>query len=413
MFQALAIPDFRLLWIANLIAAFAMQMQMVARGWLIYDITESPLALTWVVLSFMLPSLVFSLWGGVIADRVRKKPIMVVAQLVNALATVALAVIVYRGDVTFWHFIYFGLFNGTVMSFSMPARAAVVPEIVPQETMVNAMALQSATYSMSRVAGPALAGWLIAWFAGGDNTSTTGVGIVLFVIAAMYLVSVVATAMLDYQGTPTRRPGAKAMEDIAEGFRYMRRERLVLGLLIMGIVPMMFGFAPSFLAPVFNKEILDGNPQSLGYLMTAMGVGSLAGSLALARLGDIGAKGRVMFVGCYLWALGIVGFALSPTLMVAAGFGIVTGVFGSVTGSLNMSVVTLAIAPEVRGRVMSIMMMSFGVMPLGMIPIAGAAEVVGIAAALLGSALLLAVSMVALGLWFPELRRIDKGHGGG
>lgn len=413
MFQALAIPDFRLLWIANLIAAFAMQMQMVARGWLIYDITESPLALTWVVLSFMLPSLVFSLWGGVIADRVRKKPIMVAAQFVNAMATVAFAVIVYRGDVTFWHFIYFGLFNGTVMSFSMPARAAVVPEIVPQETMVNAMALQSATYSMSRVAGPALAGWLIAWFAGGDNTSTSGVGIVLFVIAAMYLVSVVATAMLDYQGTPTRRPGANALEDIAEGFRYMRRERLVLGLLIMGIVPMMFGFAPSFLAPVFNKEILDGNPQSLGYLMTAMGVGSLAGSLALARLGDIGSKGRVMFAGCYLWALGIVGFALSPTLMIAAGFGIVTGAFGSLAGSLNMSVVTLAIAPEVRGRVMAIMMMSFGVMPLGMIPIAGAAEVVGIAPALLGSALLMAVSMVALGLWFPELRRIDKGHGGG
>ncbi|MYD95931.1 MAG: MFS transporter [Gammaproteobacteria bacterium] len=413
MFQALAIPDFRLLWIANLIAAFAMQMQMVARGWLIYDITESPLALTWVVLSFMLPSLVFSLWGGVIADRVRKKPIMVAAQFVNAMATVAFAVIVYRGDVTFWHFIYFGLFNGTVMSFSMPARAAVVPEIVPQETMVNAMALQSATYSMSRVAGPALAGWLIAWFAGGDNTSTSGVGIVLFVIAAMYLVSVVATAMLDYQGTPTRRPGANALEDIAEGFRYMRRERLVLGLLIMGIVPMMFGFAPSFLAPVFNKEILDGNPQSLGYLMTAMGVGSLAGSLALARLGDIGSKGRVMFAGCYLWALGIVGFALSPTLMIAAGFGVVTGAFGSVAGSLNMSVVTLAIAPEVRGRVMAIMMMSFGVMPLGMIPIAGAAEVVGIAPALLGSALLMAVSMVALGLWFPELRRIDKGHGGG
>ena len=412
MFQALAIPDFRLLWIANLIASFAMQMQMVARGWLIYDITASPLALTWVVLSFMLPSLVFSLWGGVIADRVRKKPIMVGAQLINAAATVALAVIVYRGDVTFWHFIYFGLFNGTVMSFSMPARAAIVPELVPRETMVNAMALQSATYSTARVAGPALAGWLIAWFAAGENTSATGVGVVLFVIAGMYLVSVVATAMLDYQGTPTERPRAKALEDIAEGFRYMRRERLVLGLLIMGIVPMMFGFAPSFLAPVFNKEILDGDPQSLGYLMTAMGIGSLAGSLALARLGDIGGKGRVMFAGCYLWALGLVGFALSPTLMIAAGFGIVTGVFGSLVGSLNMSVVTLAIAPEVRGRVMSIMMMSFGVMPLGMIPIAGAAEVVGIAPALLASALLLAASMAALGVWFPELRRIDKGHGG-
>ena len=417
MFQSLGIRDFRLLWIANLVGSFAMQMQMVARGWLIYDITSSPLALAWVVLSFMLPSFVFSLWGGVLADRLRKKPIMIGGQLVNAAATVALAAIVYGGEVTFWHFIYFGLFNGTVMSLSMPARAAVVPEVVPPRIMVNAMALQSATYSAARVAGPALAGWLIALFAGiGDNeatTSSTAVGIVLYVIAAMYLVSVVATALLRYQGHPMPRPDAKMLDDIAEGFRYMGRERIVLGLLIMGIVPMMFGFAPSFLAPVFNKDILDGDAQTLGYLMTGVGVGSLAGSLLLARLGDIGAKGRVMFACCYAWALGIVGFALSPTLAFAMAFGVVIGIFSSFASSLNMSIVTLAIAPEVRGRVMSIMMMSFGIMPLGMIPIAAAAEFAGIASALLGSAVLLAASMAALGLWFPELRKIDKGHGGG
>jgi len=288
--------------------------------------------------------------------------------------------------------------------------------IVPERIMVNAMALQGATYSAARVAGPALAGWLIAWFAGGDTdptrSSTAAVGIVLYIIAAMYLVSVVATAMLRYQGDPTPRPDARMLDDIAEGFRYMRRERMVLGLLVMGIVPMMFGFAPSSLAPVFNKEILDGNPQTPGYLMTAMGVGSLAGSLLLARLGDIGSKGKVMFACCYVWALGLAGFALSPTLAIAAAFGIFIGIFGSLVGSLNMSVVTLAIAPEVRGRVMSIMMMSFGIMPIGMIPIAAAAEFAGIASALLGSAVLLAASMAALGWWFPELRRIDKGHGG-
>ena len=185
MFDALAIRDFRLLWIANLVASFAMQMQMVARGWLIYDITSSPMALAWVILSFMLPSFVFSLWGGVVADRMRKKPIMIGAQLLNTAATVLLAVIIYRGDVTFWHFIYFGLFNGTILSFSMPARSAVIPEIVPKSVVVNAMALQSSTYSLSRVAGPTLAGILIAIFAGGDNTSATGVGLVFFVIAAL------------------------------------------------------------------------------------------------------------------------------------------------------------------------------------------------------------------------------------
>ena len=122
MFSSLQIRDFKLLWISNLAASFAMQMQMVARGWLIYDMTGSPLDLTWVMLAFMLPSLVFSLAGGVIADRMRKKSIMVTSQLLNTVATVLLATIIYNGDVTFAHFIYFGLFNGTVLSFSMPAR---------------------------------------------------------------------------------------------------------------------------------------------------------------------------------------------------------------------------------------------------------------------------------------------------
>ena len=412
MFDALAIRDFRLLWIANLVASFAMQMQMVARGWLIYDITSSPMALAWVILSFMLPSFVFSLWGGVIADRMRKKPIMIGAQLLNTAATVLLAVIIYRGDVTFWHFIYFGLFNGTILSFSMPARSAVIPEIVPKHLVVNAMALQSSTYSLSRVAGPSLAGLLIAWFAGGDNTSATGVGLVFYVIAAMYLVSVAATAMLHYTGDPRAETNAGMLEDIAEGFRYMGQERIILGLLVMGIVPFMFGFAPTFLAPAFNKEVIDGGPATLGYLMTAFGVGSLIGALTLARLGDIGGKGKVLFAATYIWAVGVAAFALSPGLVAAMIFGIFIGVFSSLVGSLNMSVVTLAIKPEIRGRVMAIMMMTHGIMPIGMFPVAAAAEYIGIDVALFLSAVLLAVSMAAIGWWFPELKQINKGHGG-
>jgi len=411
MFHALATRDFRLLWLANLIASFAMQMQMVARGWLIYDMTGSPLALTWVILSFMLPSFVFSLWGGVVADRSAKKPIMIAAQLANAGATVLLAAIVYSGDVTFWHFIYFGLFNGTVLSFSMPARASAIPEIVPSNVVVNAMALQSATFSASRVVGPALAGVLIGWFGGGDTASARGVGIILFIIAGMYLASVAATALLRYQGNPlSKRPG-RVREDIAEGFRYMRHERVVLGLLVMGLVPMTFGFAPSFLAPAFNQEVLDGGPETLGYLMTAMGVGSLVGALLLARMGDIGSKGRVLFAATYVWAIGLAGFALSSTLPLAMALGVFIGSLSALVGSLNMSVTTLAIKPEVRGRVMAIMMMTHGIMPIGMIPIAAAAEFIGIDVALGASAVLLALSMAAIGLLFPELKQLDKGHG--
>ena len=412
MFQALAVRDFRCLWVSNLAASFAMQMQMVARGWLIYDMTSSPLALTWVMLSFMLPSFVFSLAGGVVADRMRKKAIMITSQLLNTAATLLLATIVFRGDVTFWHFIWFGLFNGTVLSFSMPARASVIPEIVPRHVVVNAMALQSATFNLSRIAGPAVAGFLIAWFAGGDTTSHSGVGIVFYAIAGLYIISVSGTAMLHYDGAPQRQTETRVLHDLAEGFTYMRRERVILGLVIMGLVPMTFGWAPSMLMPAFNQDVIGGDPQTLGYLMTAMGVGALAGSLTLARLGDIGHKGRVLFIAAYLWAVAIIGFSLSGVLAIAMLFGLFTGAFSSVMGSLNMSVVQLAVRPEIRGRVMAINMMTHGLMPLFFLPISALAEWLGIATALFASGLLLAATMLATGRLFPELLRIDKGHSG-
>ena len=410
MFSSLAIRDFRFLWLSSLAASFAMQMQMVARGWLIYDMTSSPLALTWVMLSFMLPSFLFSLAGGLIADRMRKKSIMVVSQLLNTAATALLATIVYLGDVTFWHFIWFGLFNGTVLSISMPARFSVAPEIVGRERVVNAMALQSSTFNLSRILGPALAGGLIALFAAGDTTSTAGVGLVFYVIAGLSLVSVLCTALLRYRGDPTRTGNTTVGADLREGFQYMKTERVVLGLLLVGLVPMTFGFVPTFLMPAFNADVIGGGPDHLGLLMAAMGVGALSGSLLLARLGDMRGKGRVMFAATYVWGIFLAAFALSESLFAAMLVGAFVGLAGALMGSLNMSIVQLAVQPEIRGRVMAIMMMTHGLSPLGLIPISAAAEYVGIEVAILGSAVLLVVSMVLLGTLFPELRKIDTGH---
>ncbi|HIG42979.1 MAG: MFS transporter [bacterium] len=411
MFDSLKIRDFRFLWVSTLCATFAMQMQMVARGWLIYDMTSSPLALTWVMLSFMLPSFLFSLVGGVIADRLQKKPIMIASQILNTIATVLLAYIIYSGQVTFTHFILFGLFNGTILAFSMPARSALIPEVVGQDNLVNAMALQSATFNLSRILGPALAGGMIAVFAAGDTTSTRGVGIVFFVIAGMYLTSVIVTSMLHYKGDPPVRAKSSPLDDLKEGFRYMGEEKIILGLLIMGFVPFTFGFSASFLLPAFNQDIINGGPDDLGLLMTAMGAGALCGSLILAKLGDFNGKGRVMFVAAYFWAIALAGFALTGNLFSAMALGAMTGLFSAIFGALNMSIVQLAIKPEIRGRVMSIMMMTHGLMPFGVIPVSALAEYVGIDVALMFAAVMLVLSMILLGYFFPDLRRIDKGHG--
>mgnify|MGYP001196083887 CR=1 FL=1 len=410
MFVSLRIRDFRLLWFSNLAASFSMQMEMVARGWLIYDMTRSPLDLTWVMLAYMLPVLVFSLAGGVMADRMRKKSIMVASQLLNGFVTVVLAFIIYSGDVTFAHFIYFGLFNGTVMSLGMPARSAVIPEIVGEESIVNAMALQSATYTLSRILGPVAAGGLIAYFAAGDTSSTLGVGVVFYVIAALYIGCAIATGLLHYTGSPESAATKGMIADIVEGFQYLRDERIIVGLLIMGFLPMTFGYNVMFLLPVFNVDVLAGGPGDLSILVAAMGVGALIGSLVLARLGDIGNKGRVLFLSAYFWAAFLLGFAISETLWSAMVFGTFAGLCGTVMGSLNMSIVQLACRPEIRGRVMAIMWMTFGFMPLGLIPITLLAEIVNIEIALVVSALLLAITIVLLGMFYPELKAIDKGH---
>ena len=411
MFSSLILADFRYVWLSNLSASFAMQMEMVARGWLIYDMTSSPLALTWVMLSSMLPSMVFSLAGGVIADRMNKKAIIITAQILSTAALFVLATIIYRGQVGFWHFIGFGLFHGIVMSLSMPARSSIIPELVGRRYLVNAMALQSSTFNLSRIFGPTLAGALIAMFAAGDTTSTAGVGIVFFVIGGLYTTSIACTSMMRYGRRSTRRRDSSILTDVGDGFRYMKRDRIVLGLLIMSLGPMTFGFAAHMLLPAFNADAIGGGPEDLGLIITAMGAGALVGSLTLARLGDINRKGRVLFASAYLWALAAAAFALSTTTFWAMFLGVFAGLFGSIMGSLNMSIVQLAVRADVRGRVMAIMMMTHGLTPLGVIPISAAAELLGIHIGLLISAALLALSTALLGRAYPELPQIDKGHG--
>ncbi len=190
----------------------------------------------------------------------------------------------------------------------------------------------------------------------------------------------------------------------------MRDDRIIFGLLVMGIVPMTFGFTATFFLPAYNKDILHGGPQDLGLLMTAMGVGALGGSFLLARLGDIGGKGRLMFLSCYGWAVSLAVFALSRNLFLSMAVGALTGLCGSLVGSMNMAVTQLAVSEAVRGRVMSIMMMSQGVMPLFVLPISVIAERAGIASALLVSAVMLGVSMLVINGLFPQIRRIDKGY---
>lgn len=409
MFKSLADRDFRLLWVGNLFTTFAMQMQIIARGWLIYDMTNSAVYLAWVTLSFAAPMVLFSLFGGVAADRMTKKWLLAGAQSINFLATAVLAWLVMSESITFWHFLMFGAVNGTVLAMSMPARQSMVPEIVGEDRLVNAIALNSASMNLSRILGPSTAGAIIALVAGGDTSSYFGVGVVFSVNALLYLASALTLTRLRHAGRSTMEVRNTIRFDVTEAFRYILGHRLLRGLVLLTFIPLMFGMPIQALMPVFNRDVLGGGPANLGLLLSCMGGGAIAGSLLLARLGDGGRKGTALLVLAVAWSLFLALFAVSDNMHFAMGLIAAVGLASSTFMSLNMSLVQLTVSQEMRGRVMSVIMMSFGLMPVGAVPVSFIADYVGISAALLASAvaLLAAIMLVAVGI--PEIRRVDSG----
>ena len=286
--QALAVADFRWLWIGTLGSSFAMNMQIIARGWLVYTLTSSALDLAWVTLSFMIPTVALSLPGGVLADRMPKRAIIAIAQTMNCVATVIMGLIIVNGHVSFWDFIWFGFFNGSVLALSMPARQAFVPELIPEQLIFTAMALNTTSWNLSRILGPALAGFLIAMFASGDTSSAHGVGIVYFMIAALYFISAVTVMMVRKRGLSQQlQTQVSAFGDMADGLRYVFANPPIFGLIMLSLLPFLFGMPLNTLLPAFNEDILGGGPDDLGLLMSAMGAGAITGSLMLAWIGDV------------------------------------------------------------------------------------------------------------------------------
>lgn len=407
LFESLKIRDFQLLWISSAFAAFGLQMRGIAQGWLIYELTQSPMALTWVMLSFIVPSAIFSLVGGVIADRISKKNIMIFARLFNAMATCLLAYITFIGEVTFWHFIYFGIFNGAIGSLSIPASFSIVPEVVRKENLVNATALQTSTFNLASIIGPILAGAIIAVLSDGDTSSTYSVGLVFFIISGMLFLAALLTMFVDHQGKPENSPTTSFREDLREGIHFIRTEKLVLGLMVMGLVPSAFGKSLNFLLPAFNQDVIGGGPDELGMLTAGMGIGALFGSILLARLGNFKAKGLMLFRFAYGWAAAIALFTLTENLIIAIVLGAVIAFFSSLFGSLQMSITQMVTPQYIRGRVMSLIIVMSGIMPLAVIPVGVIAEYFSIVTAFIFAAMMLALSAGVLRLIFPDLKDID------
>jgi MFS family permease len=398
-FASLSIPQYALYFWGMLAFFSGMNMMIVLRGYLVYDITDSAAALGVIMLSISLPMLVIAPIGGVIADRVDRKSLMIWAQVAVTLLNLVNTILIIAGVVEFWHLIVISVLSGAAFSFNMPARQAAVPSLVPREMLMNAISLSTMAMNATRILAPAVGGLLIA---------PIGVGGGFAVLTTLYAISALMSLTLPKMPPEKRDAEFSFFSDFAGGFSYIKGNRLILGLILLGTVPMIFSMPYQNLLPVFaGEEVWDVGATGLGVMQAMAGVGGLAGGLLVANMDNYPYKGRAMLLAAIATGVFLIAFALSPVFGVALPFLILIGLSSMIFMTVNNTVITSIIPDNVRGRVMSVMMMSFGLMPFGAVPAGIAAEYIGTPAVVAIGGVLLIMSVVAAYLMFPQFRTLD------
>lgn len=368
-FAVLSVRNYQLLFRGTFVIHIGFAMQQVAMGWLILDLSGSPFFLGLNTFCFALPMLVVSPFGGVIADRLSRIRVLIVSQSTLFVFSAVLAVLVYFKLATVWHLMTASLLIGTMMAFNVPARQALVPTLVGRELVANAVAMHSMGLNTSRIIGPALAGFLI---------NAVGAAGCFLLQAFGYLWSVGnVTAIKIGPQTSTEKRGSQ-LHDLLEGLRYCRRTGPVFTVLIMATISSVF-VMPIYmtLLPAYARETLGQDASGLGLLMSAASVGALIGSVGLAVAGRLPARGLIALGGVMTAGVLLVVAStirtMVPAMLVLGGLTACSGI----VMILNQSIIQETVPNELLGRVMSVYLVTWGMMPLGAIPLAAVADSYG------------------------------------
>ncbi|MBW1999951.1 MAG: MFS transporter [Deltaproteobacteria bacterium] len=399
MFQSLRFKDFRWLWLSTFASFMAVGMQIITRGWLVLRLSDdSPFALSIIMVSFALPMTVMSLLGGALADRMSRKHIIMACQIGNALLTSLLATLDMTGLIRFWHLVAIGMGNGTLVAINMPSRQALISDIVPADKLMNAISLNNSGSNITRTIGPAVAGLLIIYI------DTWGV---FYIVAAFFLFSMLAAAMIGNVTEPSNNARKGMASDIKEGVKYLIGDPRLRGLVITLFMPVFFGFSFLTLLPAWAREALDVQSDELGLLMMFMGLGSILGTLILAAIQNLPRRGMALLANGFLWGIFLAVFSRSTSYSAALPLLFFVGLLTAIFMSLNMTLMQMYSAPEMRGRIMSFGMMTFGAMPLSALPFGALAEKIGTPNALAISGIMLALFSLVFTLASPGFRKID------
>jgi MFS family permease len=370
MFRALSHRNFRIFWMGAFLSNVGTWMQAGAQAWLVLQLTNSAFWLGLDAFMATAPAFALTLLGGVFADMVDRRRLLIFTQVLAGLAALGLATVIWTQVVDRWIVLGFSFVTGCCMALASPSYLALTYDLVGREDLANAIALNSTQFQLSRVLGPALFGFGYKWFGLAGCFLVNGLSFIA-VVVSLRMVRIKKRST-----TPSHsvRDGRVVWRDLIEGFRYVRNRPRVFSLLLLSAVNSLFG-APYFaLVPIYARDVFHLGESGLAWMMSIAGAGALMGALLVAYLGDFKRKGWLVLGGGFAFGMCVTLFALSTNLTLSLiflfglGFAIVVSV--ATTNTLLQKLVT----DQMRGRVMSMFILSFmGTMPIGNI-IAGSAS---------------------------------------
>ena len=394
-FDAFRHPGFRLLWPANFFSFICRWMQMTLSILLVLELTDSAFRVALVGFFSMIPLLLFGAFGGVLADRADRRKVLLASQIANMCAAAAMCALLFFDVAQFWHAYVVVFVGGLGWAFDMPSRRSIVMDIIGRAGVTNGMALDSVGMHGSRMAGPALAGVLIA--------AVEPVG-GYFVVLALYVVSIIFLLLL--KSPPRSAPvvrTAGVFRNLWEGIIYVKSNRVILATVVITVFMNLLLFPYMQMAPVIAKRTLGLDDQLIGLLMGADGAGAIIGAIAIASAGRLRYHGRVYVIGsavglCMALAFSASQwFAVSLPLLILLGFG--TAGFGT----MQATIVVIASSEEMRGRALGVISLAIGAGPLGALTIGFVAEATSPATAIMTFAACGLLSLAAVSALMPAI----------
>ena len=397
MFKAFHYKSFPFVFLNTVTYSIGHFTMMVALGWLILEMTNSPLSLGMVWAARSGPFLIFGIFAGAVADKIDRRRLLILTFIMLAVCAFFMGILISRGWIQVWSILLVTFIIGSIMTFNVTTRQALVVDIVGPEDAMSALSMNAAATRLTGIFASIAAGWVI---------ELHGVDWCFYIMCISYLIGIII--LLCMRGVPTKAgPGQQSIRaNFIEGLQIVRTNQIVLTLMVMAIICEVFGFSYQVVLPVFARDILKVGAVGLGTLNMTQCIGALVGVLALASLGNYKHKGWLILVVFLFFGVFLVLFSQSPWYLVSL---ILIGIVGVVAGAFDTMqhiLLQLNVADEQRGRAMGMWMLSIGFMPVGSIAIGAIAALVGAQLAVSINGVVIIAAFVILAIFLSGLRRV-------